>query len=83
MSDGDVELTGRPWSARRPQNIALSVVFIALAVALVWQAMAYIGQGVGGVVPYLMMIGGPGLAAYYIWFFNFRDFEADAQAASN
>lgn len=75
----ETDLTGRPWSARRPQNVVLSVVFIALAIALVWQAFAYIGQGVGGLIPYLLIIGGPGLAGYYIWYFNLRSFEADEE----
>jgi len=31
----------------------------------------------GGVVPYLLVVGGPVLAGYYVWYFNIRDFEAD------
>lgn len=76
MDNDDVdELTARPWSARRPQSLVLSVVFIVLAVALVWQAFSYIGKGVGGAIPYLLIVGGPVLAGYYIWYFNVRDFE--------
>lgn len=80
MSEVDEDITGRPWSARRPQSLVLSLVFVALAVALVWQAFAFIGQGVGGAIPYILIIGGPGIAAFYIWYFNFRDFEAEAEA---
>ncbi len=82
MSTELEQLIKRPWSARRPQSWVLSVVFIAVAVALVWQAFAYIGQGVGGAVPYFLIIGGPLLAGYYIWYFNFRDFEAEQAADS-
>lgn len=73
----DTYNSGRPWSARRPQNLVLSLVFLVLAVALVIQAFAYIGQGIGGAIPYVLIIAGPGLAIFYIWYFNFRDFEAD------
>lgn len=69
---------GRPWSARRPQSVLLSAVFVVLAVALVWQAFAYIGQGIGGAVPYFLVVGGPAIAAYYIWYFNFRNFESES-----
>lgn len=68
---------GRPWSARRPQNLVLSAIFIVLAVALVMQAFSYIGQGIGGVIPYVLVLAGPAVAIFYIWYFNFRDFEAD------
>ncbi|HEV8024865.1 MAG TPA: hypothetical protein VGP37_08265 [Candidatus Nanopelagicales bacterium] len=70
---------GRPWGARRPQSLLLSVGFIALAAALVWQAFEYIGQGMGGAIPFFLIFAGPGIAIYYIWYFNFRDFEADQQ----
>lgn len=73
----DTYYAGRPWSARRPQSLLLSAMFVVLAVALVWQAFAYIGQGIGGAVPYFLVVGGPGIAIYYIWYFNFRNFEAD------
>lgn len=80
MSEEMAELTSRPWSARRPQSLLLSVVFVVLAAALVWQAITYIGQGIGGAIPYILIIGGPLLAGFYIWYFNFRDFEAEDQA---
>lgn len=73
----DTYNAGRPWSARRPQNLVLSAAFVVLAIALVWQAFAYIGQGIGGAVPYFLVVGGPAIALYYIWYFNFRNFEAD------
>lgn len=75
-------LMERPWSARKPQSLLLSVIFIVVAIALVWQAFTYIGEGTGGAIPYLLIIGGPLLAGYYIWYFNFRDFEAEQAANS-
>jgi hypothetical protein len=68
----------RPWSARRPQNFILSAVLIALAIALVMQSMAFIREGVGGLVPYLMILGGPSLAAFYTWYFTIRKFQDDS-----
>jgi hypothetical protein len=75
----DTYNAGRPWSARRPQSLLLSLVFIALAVALVMQAFSYIGQGIGGVIPYVLVLAGPAVAIFYIWYFNFRNFEADQE----
>lgn len=67
----------RPWSAKKPQNYLLSAVMIVLAVILVRQGFDYIGQGVGGFVPYAMIAGGPALAAYYTWYFTIRKFEGE------
>jgi len=75
----DTYNAGRPWSARRPQNLVLSLVFIVGAVALVMQAFAYISQGVGGLIPYVLVLGGPAIAIFYIWYFNFRNFEAEQE----
>lgn len=77
----DEDITGRPWGARKPQSYLVSLVFVVLAVALVWQAFQYIGQGVGGAIPYFLILAGPVMAGYYIWYFNFRDFEADRQSS--
>ena len=76
-TEEEAPLSSRPWSARRPQSLFLSAIFIIGAGALVWQAFDYIGRGMGGVVPYLLVVGGPALASYYVWYFNIRDFEAD------
>ena len=70
---------GRPWSARRPQSLVLSLGFVVLAVALVMQAFSYIGQGIGGVIPYVLVLAGPAVAIFYIWYFNFRNFEAEQE----
>ena len=67
----------KPWSANKPQNYVLSAVLIIVAVVLVRQGLDYIGQGVGGFVPYAMIIGGPALAAYYTWYFTIRKFDGD------
>lgn len=76
MSDPNGQ-DARPWSARRPQNFILSALLIALAIALVMQSMAFIRKGVGGLVPYLMVLGGPSLAAFYTWYFTIRKFQDD------
>lgn len=76
MSD-EPRLDTRPWSARKPQNYLLSVVLVVLAVALVVQAISAINDGRGGLVPYLMILGGPVLACYYVWYFVIRRFEDD------
>ena len=67
----------RPWSARRPQSLILSALLIVVAVRLVRQGLTGISLGEGGFVPYLVIIGGPSLAIYYIWYFNFRRFGSD------
>lgn len=71
-------MTERPWSTKRPQSFVLSLVLIGLAVALVWQAFAYISQGIGGAIPYFLMIGGPVMAGYYVWYFNFQKFDEES-----
>ena len=81
-TDVDEDVTGRPWSARKPQSLVLSAIFIVLAIALVWQAFQFIDHGIGGAIPYILIIGGPGMSAFYIWYFNFRNFEEDQQQAA-
>lgn len=65
----------RPWSAQRPQSFVLSAMFIGLAIALVIQGLNFIEDGVGGLVPYLIVLGGPVLAGYYTWYFTIRKFD--------
>jgi hypothetical protein len=67
----------QPWSTKRPQNFVLSAVMIALAIGLVLQGFAYISDGIGGPVPYLMVLGGPTLAIFYTWYFIFRKFDSE------
>jgi hypothetical protein len=55
------------------------VVFIAMAIGLVYQGVIYIGDGLGGLVPYLMILLGPALAVYYIWYLLFRAPEATTE----
>ena len=57
---------------RSAGKIALSLAFIAVAIGLVYQGVIYIGDGIGGLVPYLMIVLGPALAIYYIWYLLFR-----------
>lgn len=66
----------RPWSTRRPQNLILSAVLIVLGIALAIQGVVYVSQGVGGVIPYFIILLGPALAVYYTWYFTIRDPEA-------
>ncbi|NQW72047.1 MAG: hypothetical protein HQ453_04900 [Actinobacteria bacterium] len=70
----------RPWAARKPQSYVMNGILIALAIALVWQGFAYINAGTGGLVPYLIILGGPVLAIYYTWYFSVRRFESDGPA---
>jgi hypothetical protein len=42
---------------------------VALAVALVLTGLGYIAEGRGGLVPYLIVIGGPLVGGYYVWYF--------------
>jgi hypothetical protein len=75
--DGDGTFP-RPWSTRRPQNFILSAALIVLGIALAIQGFVYVGQGVGGAIPYLLILLGPALAIYYTWYFTIRDPEAKA-----
>lgn len=47
---------------------------VVMAIALMWQGFTYISAGRGGLVPFLIVLGGPALAIYYIWYFNFYTF---------
>ncbi len=60
----------KPWTSKRPQSLILSLVVVLVAVALVGTAIAYIAAGTGALVPYFMLVGGPVLACYYLWYFN-------------
>ena len=63
---------GHPGSGRGPRRWILCALLIVVAIALVLQGLAYIRDGVGGFVPYLIIIGGPALAVYYTWFLVIR-----------
>ncbi len=67
----------RPWSTRRPQNFFLSGLLIVLGIALAAQGFAFISEGTGGAIPYLIIVLGPALAIFYTWYFTIRDFDAD------
>lgn len=69
--------SNRPtWSAGK---LILCVIFVALAVGLVYQGVQYISEGVGALVPYLMILVGPSIAVYYIWFLLFRAPDQEAE----
>ena len=74
---GEQQASMRPWSARRPQNFVLSGLLIVLGLALAWQGLSYIRSGVGGVIPYFILVLGPALAVYYTWYFVIRDFDVE------
>ena len=68
----------RPWSARRPQSIILSIAMVALVIGLEITAVRYIQQGVGTVVPYFMLLCSPVLGGYYLWYWNIYKFGAES-----
>lgn len=57
------------WTLGR---FALSGVFVAIAIGLVFQGVVYISDGVGGLVPFLMIVLGPSLGVFYVWYLLFR-----------
>lgn len=65
----DPEVIKQPWSTKSPQRYVLSAVMVVLAAALVTTGLGYISSGVGGVVPYLIVVAGPLVAIFYIWYF--------------
>ena len=67
-----------PWSARSPQRYVFAVVAAVLGIAVVVTAVAYIREGVGGIVPFLMITVGPVLAVVYVYYFGFRKFDQSA-----
>ena len=82
MTQSDSTTDGSTQSARANRSagkLALSVAFIAIAIGLVYQGVIYIGDGIGGLVPYLMILLGPALAVYYIWYLLFRAPEATTE----
>ena len=82
MTQSDYTTDGSKNSARANRSagkLALSVAFIAVAIGLVYQGVIYIGDGIGGLVPYLMILLGPALAVYYIWYLLFRAPEATTE----
>ena len=70
-------MPNQSWLQRRPQNLFIGVFFAVLGTALVIQALRYIADGTGGLVPFLMLLGGPVLSIYYIWYFNFYEEKPD------
>ena len=54
-----------------PRDFLLSAFVLVVTVAFVLQGINDITDGVGALVPYLMVIGGPILGIFYIWYFLF------------
>lgn len=69
----------RPWAARRPQSIVISAATLVFLVVFMMTAVRYIANGVGALVPYLMLVVGPVLWVYYVWYLNFFRFEELAE----
>jgi hypothetical protein len=70
MTSDEVHDSPIPWSGRSPQKYVLSLVMVALAIALVATGLNFISSGLGGLVPYLIVICGPVICGYYIWYFT-------------
>lgn len=62
----------RNWSLRPPQRYIIPVLIAVVMGAVVWAGVNFIQEGTGGAVPYFMIVLGPLLAGYYIWFFAIR-----------
>ncbi len=65
-----------PWSSRAPQKYVLSIITIVIGVALMVTAVAYIANGTGGVVPFLMLVVAPVLTVVYVYSFLFKKWES-------
>jgi hypothetical protein len=76
VSQGSRKSNRPSWSAGK---LALCIIFVVLAVGLVYQGVQYISEGVGALVPYLMILVGPSIAVYYIWFLLFRSPDQDTE----
>lgn len=64
-----------PWSSQAPQKYVLSIIAIVIGVALMVTAVAYIANGTGGVVPFLMLAVAPVLTIVYLYSFLFKKWE--------
>jgi hypothetical protein len=65
-------MSERYWSLRAPQRYIIPAIIAVVMAGVVWAGFAFIQQGVGGAVPFLMIVVAPILAGYYIWFFAIR-----------
>ena len=65
-----------PWSSQAPQKYVLSIIAVVIGVALMVTAVAYIANGTGGVVPFLMLAVAPVLTIVYVYSFLFKKWEA-------
>ena len=76
MGENSESVTVVPWSSRSPQRYVLAVIAVALGIALVVTAIAYIARGTGGVVPFLMLAVAPVLTVVYVYVFVFKKWDA-------
>jgi len=53
-------------------RLIVAIVIVVGMGAVVVTGFNYINQGVGGVVPFLMVVVAPMLAVYYIWYLLIR-----------
>jgi hypothetical protein len=71
-SGSDIESAVRPWSTKSPQRWVFTAIAIVLTIAVVVTGVSYLRQGVGGVVPVLMVVVAPVLGVVYAWYFGFK-----------
>jgi hypothetical protein len=62
----------RDWSRRSPQRYGFAALAVLVTVAIVVTALGFIGDGVGGVIPFFMLLVGPALGGFYVWNFVLR-----------
>lgn len=62
-----------PWSLRRPQRYFFTAGIVVAMVAVMTAGIGYIANGVGGIVPVLMLVTAPVLGVFYTWYFNFSE----------
>lgn len=71
MTDTPAESASlRPWATKRPQSLVLSAVIVVLGIAVVATAISFIASGRGGIVPVLMLLGGPVVCGAYLVYLN-------------
>lgn len=67
--------TFTPWSSQAPQKYFLALLTVVIGVAVTVAAIFYIGDGVGGFVPFIMLLAGPALTVVYIYVFLFKKWD--------
>jgi len=57
---------------RSPWRFLVLAVIVVAMIAVVGAGITYLQQGIGGVVPVLMIVVAPMLAVYYVWYLAIR-----------